>query len=337
MTASWGRHGAASLIAAASLAWGQCTPNADTNVTVDPGRSDVQAPIHTSNWQAQTFTATGSGCFLLGQVTFNVKKGGNNQGQLTNLVVEIYNASGGIPALPTGLGGSATPLASASVLPSAISNSYTDLTVTFSTPPQISGGSQYALVVHQTGGTGQAYYQLGLDDGNPYSGGQFCKSAPGPAWDCPGGPGGGLDVRMSICVYACPATGCTLTQGYWKNHPGSWPVAGLTLGSVLYTQSQLLSILGEPVTGNGLVSLAHQLIAAKLNQAAGAPVPSVVATAIAAADAMIGSLVIPPVGGGYLHPSGTGTLTCTLDQYNNGCTPGGPGHCGEPKPCPSCS
>jgi hypothetical protein len=118
--------------------------------------------------------------------------------------------------------------------------------------------------------------------------------------------------------------GCTLTQGYWKNHADAWPVAGLTLGAVAYTEAQLLDILGAPVEGNGLISLAHQLIAAKLNVASGAN-PAAIAATIAAADALIGGLVVPPIGAGYLAPATTSALTTALDNYNNGLT--GPGHC----------
>jgi hypothetical protein len=73
------------------------------------------------------------------------------------------------------------------------------------------------------------------------------------------------------------------------------------------------------------VSLAHQLIAAKLNILNGAD-PSAAAAAIAAADAQIGALVVPPVGAGYIHPSQTSATTQILDDYNNGVI--GPGHCG---------
>jgi hypothetical protein len=122
------------------------------------------------------------------------------------------------------------------------------------------------------------------------------------------------------------STNCTYTQGYWKNHPNNWPVSSLTLGTVVYTAAELMDILDEPVNGNGLISLAHQLIAAKLNIANGAD-PSAAAAAIASADAMIGSLVVPPIGSGYLDPSDTSALTQTLDDYNNGVI--GPGHCGS--------
>jgi len=119
---------------------------------------------------------------------------------------------------------------------------------------------------------------------------------------------------------------CTYTQGYWKNHPEAWPVGSVTLGTVNYTQAQLLLIFGEPAAGNGLISLAHQLIAAKLNIAQGATPPAGVVAAIASADALIGGLVVPPIGAGYLAPSSTSALTGTLDNFNQGIT--GPGHCG---------
>ncbi len=120
--------------------------------------------------------------------------------------------------------------------------------------------------------------------------------------------------------------GCTLTQGYWKNHEEDWPVASLTLGTVSYTKAQLLSILKQPVKGNGLVSLAHQLIAAKLNIADGASDASI-ASSISSADVMIGSLSIPPVGSSKLATSSTSSLVSALDNFNTGVT--GPGHCSE--------
>ena len=93
-----------------------------------------------------------------------------------------------------------------------------------------------------------------------------------------------------------------------------------------YTQAQAQAIFNTPVAGNGLISLAHQLIAAKLNIANGANGSTIAAT-IAAADALIGSLVVPPVGVGFLDPSVTSALTTALDDFNSGVT--GPGHCDE--------
>src|SRR5262252_6449413 len=67
---------------------------------------------------------------------------------------------------------------------------------------------------------------------------------------------------------------CVRSQGYWKNHESAWPVTTLKLGSLIYTRTQLISILDKSASGNGLVSLAHQLIAAKLNILSGAVPPS---------------------------------------------------------------
>ena len=116
---------------------------------------------------------------------------------------------------------------------------------------------------------------------------------------------------------------CTYTVGWWKTHGDDWNYS-LMLGNVLYSKAQLLQILNQPVQGNGLISMAHQLIAAKLNIASGADGSSIAAT-IAAADAQIGNLVVPPIGGGSLPPGQTSGKTQLMDDYNQGIT--GPGHC----------
>lgn len=127
--------------------------------------------------------------------------------------------------------------------------------------------------------------------------------------------------------------GCTLTQGYWKTHTGlgaqadAWPAlpgGTMALGTVNYTKAQLISIFNAPVKGNGLISLAHQLIAANLNILNGADATSISAS-ITAANTLIGALVVPPVGSGYLAPSAVSSLVTALEQFNSGVT--GPGHC----------
>jgi hypothetical protein len=96
----------------------------------------------------------------------------------------------------------------------------------------------------------------------------------------------------------------------------------LLLGNNAYDKEQLLSILHEPVRGNGLVLLAHQLIAAKLNIVNGADASCIEET-LADADALIGDLLVPPVGDGYLPPRDVSALADVLDDYNDGalCAP----------------
>jgi hypothetical protein len=131
-----------------------------------------------------------------------------------------------------------------------------------------------------------------------------------------------------------PSGGCTFTQGFWKTHgplgcvtgnnTNLWPVTSLALGNTTYDDTQLCAIFNTPAGGNGLISLAHQLIAAKLNVANGADVTAI-ASAINDADALIGSLVVPPIGSGSLNPSATSTLIAALTSFNEGLI--GPGHC----------
>lgn len=126
---------------------------------------------------------------------------------------------------------------------------------------------------------------------------------------------------------------CALSQGYWANHgpgaPGNqanvWPCPSsgtcISLGTVGYTQPELKSIFDQPVSGNGLVSLAQQLIAAKFNNI-NWPNGNVT-NMIADADAMIGGLVVPPVGGSIssLDPATTSALVTKLARYNTGFVP----------------
>jgi hypothetical protein len=109
------------------------------------------------------------------------------------------------------------------------------------------------------------------------------------------------------------------TQGFWKTHFELWPIGctPMTLGTVSYTAAELLAIYNTPANGNGLIAMAHQLITTKLNYCNGSNTAAVAAT-IATCDALIGGLVVPTVGAGYLAPGATSAYTETLDDFNNG-------------------
>jgi hypothetical protein len=133
----------------------------------------------------------------------------------------------------------------------------------------------------------------------------------------------GTNCSFTVTVDLC-TTNCPLTQGFWKNHPHAWPVSTLTLGTVSYTEAQLLNILHtSPGSGNGAdasLILAHQLIAAKLNLANGSD-PCPILSIIAAADALIDSHTIPIVP--QITPNSTVgaqmvALASALDSYNEG-------------------
>lgn len=125
-----------------------------------------------------------------------------------------------------------------------------------------------------------------------------------------------------------PQQECTVTLGFWKNHHAAFlartPNDGLHLGNHLYTESQLFSILHTVPAGNGLIQLARQLITAKLN---GGQFDPNIDDAVAAADALIGNKIVPPVGTGFIKPSLTSSLIDQLDSFNEGKL--GTPHCGD--------
>jgi hypothetical protein len=135
---------------------------------------------------------------------------------------------------------------------------------------------------------------------------------------------------------AC-ATGCTLTQGYWKTHslhgPAPYDDAWLAIGpegaDTLFfkTGKTWYTVFWTQPAGNAFYNLAHQYMAAKLNILNGASAPQSVTDAITAAEALLNA---QGAGDTSLSKSETKTalaLASTLDKYNNGLI--GPGHCSE--------
>ncbi|NUQ74024.1 MAG: hypothetical protein HUU21_10755 [Polyangiaceae bacterium] len=125
--------------------------------------------------------------------------------------------------------------------------------------------------------------------------------------------------------------GCTLTQGYWKNHESDWSSVDLGLGGVTYSHAEALAVLNTPVKGDASLILAHQLIAAKLNIEVGGASDGAVSDAIADADAWLaanadadGSLPFGVKAGSAAGAEAV-ALSAVLDDYNNGLI--GPGHC----------
>ena len=129
-------------------------------------------------------------------------------------------------------------------------------------------------------------------------------------------------VFHNVPVTPPTSSGCTYTQGYYKNK-GS----GLLPGGNFFLSGQTwLSVLETPPTqGNAYYILAHQYIAAVMN-AKSASVPANVAAAIASATTYFGKATPASwsAGGAYTKDQLTGWADL-LDAYNNGRL--GPGHC----------
>jgi hypothetical protein len=126
------------------------------------------------------------------------------------------------------------------------------------------------------------------------------------------------EATVNITVIVCPGG-----QGYWKNNKAGWPVTTLMLGTISYTQAQLMKILNTAVgTGNNAdasLILADQLIAAKLSVANGSPAVQHLTDSIAAADALIGGNLIPmKVKSNTVLGKKMISLATFLANYNNG-------------------
>ena len=107
----------------------------------------------------------------------------------------------------------------------------------------------------------------------------------------------------------------------------------LVLGSQTYTKAELLNIFNTPVGGDASLNLAHQLIAAKLNIAAGSD-PTPIASTIAHADSLL-SMFSGKLPYHVASSSSIGQMMVsdanTLDNYNSGnLTPHCSGQRGQP-------
>lgn len=119
-------------------------------------------------------------------------------------------------------------------------------------------------------------------------------------------------LTKSVFQYAeCSTEACGISCGahhfgYWKTNCDLLPADGLYLGTVHYDVTTLCTILNTPGSGDGLVILAHQLIAAKANGISNADV--------SAADAAIGGSVAL-----FDHKAASwqAALSGILNKYNN--------------------
>ncbi len=96
----------------------------------------------------------------------------------------------------------------------------------------------------------------------------------------------------------------------------------LQIGNRTYDRLELELILESESHLNGVVALAQQEIAAKLNIASAAEASCIMQT-LSEVDSLIGNLVVPPVGHGFLNPHVVAAYVSTLRLYNEGylCAP----------------
>jgi roadblock/LC7 domain-containing protein len=154
------------------------------------------------------------------------------------------------------------------------------------------------------------------------------------------GTTGSNSWAVSIAV-PCNA-GCTLTLGYWKTHAGFTgnnpdmltPLLPIWLGTAngsystqVTNATQAVLILNfQNQASNGIYKLQGQLLAAKLDIAAGAD-PSAISSTITAADNFLATNPLPWSKLSKAQQTVVLGWVTTLDNYNNGLI--GPGHCSQ--------
>lgn len=157
---------------------------------------------------------------------------------------------------------------------------------------------------------------------------------------------------VNVLVRVPCATGCTLTQGYWKTHSDQGPAAkpddswnlvplvypgassGLAEDTPFYYSGQtwLEVFWTTPSGGDVYYQLAHQYMAAVLNRLNGASSTNAVNTALTNATAYFNNPANTPASALLLSKSQNNTLkgyASTLGAYNEGTIRGGPPHCDE--------
>jgi len=114
----------------------------------------------------------------------------------------------------------------------------------------------------------------------------------------------------------------TATPGYWKNHPGAWPVEEIVIGAVTYTKAEAIAIMSTPVAKDKRYTMFPALVSAKLNLLVGTE-SSCITDTIEQADQWMATF-----GGSAVKASSEAwkigePLYCKLDAYNNGllCAP----------------
>jgi hypothetical protein len=160
---------------------------------------------------------------------------------------------------------------------------------------------------------------------------------------------GSATYTVTVTV-PCPE-GCTLTQGYWKTHNDTfhggaptdetwWLIGDADGDGTLEAEGELFFKSGQTYfqvmwtapQGNAYYNLAHQYIAAILNQLDGAAVPANVQDAIDDATVLFQTYT-PAEVATYKGKTGKAiraefiTLAGILGSYNEGLI--GPGHCDE--------
>jgi hypothetical protein len=130
--------------------------------------------------------------------------------------------------------------------------------------------------------------------------------------------------------------GCTLTQGYWKTHSefgpapydNTWAQLANGASTTFFLSSQAwYEVFQTEPAGNAYYILAHQYMAAHLNQLAGASMTGSVLAAFSDVTELFNTYTPAQIAASASLTAEATDLAGTLASYNEGAL--GPGHCGD--------
>ena len=137
---------------------------------------------------------------------------------------------------------------------------------------------------------------------------------------------------------------CTHRQGFWRHHPGEWPVETITIGGIHYTKAKAIRVMNTHCASDKTYDLFRELAATKLNLFCGCD-PDCIQKTVERADHW---LVLHPVGSDVHANSHAWKIAKQwwkhLEQYNKGllceescnCPPDPPRDCTHhPRHCSS--
>lgn len=91
--------------------------------------------------------------------------------------------------------------------------------------------------------------------------------------------------RVGYTIAGAEQSGaCVMTADAWAGGKKEWPVRVVTVGGIEYSEDELVDLLATASAGDASLMLAKQAIAARLNAAAGAPLPLGVTEALASME-----------------------------------------------------
>jgi len=126
------------------------------------------------------------------------------------------------------------------------------------------------------------------------------------------------DTETITATFLMGSAPCVHRQGFWRHHPGQWPVQTITIGGIVYSKAKAIRVMNTQCASDKTYDLFRQLAATKLNLFSGCD-PDCIQETVESADNW---LLSHPVGS-HVHANSCAWKLAKqwwkqLEQYNKG-------------------